>query len=343
MNDQEHKTNTQVERQKDFINSQHRKKRISKTQKTQINKLAQPKTKLNNYNISKNSNIATIITHDWEHYFTSKLKPCEKAVDNGLFLGKKLLSKLQTRNNIKKDIFENQKKGKLNTNKLFKASFKEDIFYKVEKEDFKNTFIHISLDLSGSMRGDKLKKTIQTAIAIAYASCYLKNFDVEISLRGTFSKNYNPKNSEQTPLLAYAFNSKKNNVKDLHKFKSLTTCGMTPEGICLDEIRKSLPKPSYYQEVFLLNISDGLPNIHSTLYNFNTAINHTAKVIRQYKKDNIGVLSYYIHDVWDKTQKAEDTFAKMYGKGAKYIDVNNISLVGKTINNMLISNTIKVF
>ena len=342
-NDQEHKTNTQVERQKDFINSQHRKKRISKTQKTQVNKLAQPKTKLNNYNISKNSNIATIITHDWEHYFTSKLKPCEKAVENGLFLGKKLLSKLQTRNNIKKDIFENQKKGKLNTNKLFKAPFKEDIFYKVEKEDFKNTFIHISLDLSGSMRGEKLKKTIQTAIAIAYASCYLKNFDVEISLRGTFSKNYNPKNSEQTPLLAYAFNSKKNNVKDLHKFKSLTTCGMTPEGICLDEIRKSLPKPSYYQEVFLLNISDGLPNIHSTSYNFNTAINHTAKVIRQYKKDNIGVLSYYIHDVWDKTQKAEGTFAKMYGKGAKYIDVNNISLVGKTINNMLLSNTIKVF
>ena len=83
-NDQEHKTNTQVERQKDFINSQHRKKRISKTQKTQVNKLAQPKTKLNNYNISKNSNIATIITHDWEHYFTSKLKPCEKAVENGL-------------------------------------------------------------------------------------------------------------------------------------------------------------------------------------------------------------------------------------------------------------------
>ena len=45
------------------------------------------------------------------------------------------------------------------------------------------------------MRGEKLKKTIQTAIAIAYASCYLKNFDVEISLRGTFSKNYNPKNT----------------------------------------------------------------------------------------------------------------------------------------------------
>ena len=339
-NNQERKINIQVERQKDFINSQHKKKRISKTQKTQVNKLAKSDTKLSNYNISKNSNIPTIITYDWEHYFTSKLKPCEKAVENGLFLGKKLLSKLQNRNNIRKDIFENQKKGKLNTNKLFKATFKEDIFYKIEKEDYKNTFIHISLDLSGSMRGNKLEKTIQTAVAIAYASCYLKNFDVEISLRGTFRSS---KNQQQTPLLAYSFNSKKNNVKDLNKFKALITCGMTPEGICLDEVRKNLPKPSYYQEVFLLNISDGLPNINSTAYNFNTSINHTAKVIRQYKRDNIGVLSYYIHDVWDKTQNAEDTFGRMYGKDAKYIDVNNISHVGKTINDMLLSNTIKVF
>jgi len=342
-NKQEDKINNHVKRQKDFINSQHRKKRITRNQKHQVTQLAKSSTEINNYSVSKHSIIPTITTHDWEYYFTSRTKPCEKAVERGLFLGKKLLSKLQIRNSIRKDIFENQKKGKLNTNKLFKAPFKEDIFYKTEKEDYKNTFIHISLDLSGSMRGDKLEKTIQTAIAIAYASCHLKNFDVEISLRGTFGKNFITKESKQTPLLAYAFNSKKNNVKDLYKFKSLTTCGMTPEGICLDEIRKSLPKPSYYQEVFLLNISDGLPNIHSISYNFNTAINHTAKVIRQYKKDNIGVLSYYIHDVWDKTQKAEGAFTKMYGKGAKYIDVNNISLVGKTINNMLLSNTIKVF
>ena len=182
-------------------------------------------------------------------------------------------------------------------------------------------------------------QTIQTAIAIAYASCYLKNFDVEISLRGTFGTS----SSIQTPLLAYSFNSKKNNVKDLNKFKTITTCGMTPEGICLDEVRKNLPQPSYYQDVFLLNISDGLPNISSRNYEISAAINHTAKIIRQYKRDNIGVLSYYIHDVWDNTQKAKDAFGKMYGKNAKYIDVDNISIVGETINNMLLSNTIKVF
>ena len=39
------------------------------------------------------------------------------------------------------------------------------------------------------MRGEKLTQTIQTAIAIAYAACNIKGFDVEISLRGTIDTN----------------------------------------------------------------------------------------------------------------------------------------------------------
>ena len=67
-------------------------------------------------------------------------------------------------------------------------------------------------------------------------------------------------------------------------------------------------------EVYLLNISDGLPNINNMKYNFGTAINHTKKVVSSYKKGGIGVLSYFIHDTWDKGQKGEDSFKKMYGK-----------------------------
>ena len=88
---------------------------------------------------------------------------------------------------------------------------------------------------------------------------------------------------------------------------------------------------------------DGLPNIGSGAYNFSTAVNHTAKVVSEYKKDNIGLLSYFIHDTWDRTENAEETFRIMYGKNAQYIDVNNVSLVANTINNLLLSNIIKVF
>ena len=344
LNNQEYKTREQVERQKNFINSQYRKKRVHKKVKEQVNKLANSDTKINNYPLSQSTSIPTLITKDWEEYFTGPFGHNEEAVSKGLFLGKQLLKKLKVRNTVKKDIFENQKKGKLNASKLYQASFNEKLFYRIEKEDYKNIFIHISLDLSGSMRGEKLTQTIQTAVAIAYAACNIKGFDIEISLRGTIDPNKSKSmhSSNQVPILAYAFNSKKDSIKKLQRFKKLITCGMTPEGICLDQIRKNLPTPSYYQEVYLVNISDGLPNISSMAYNFSTAINHTAKVVNEYKKDNIGLLSYFIHDTWDKTQKAEGTFKTMYGKSAKYIDINNISSVANTINNLLLSNTIKV-
>lgn len=344
-NNQEDRTREQVERQKNFINSQYRKKRIHKKVKDQVNKLASSDTKLTNYELNQNTSIPVIVTSRWEDYFASSFRHHEDDVTKGISLGKALLSKLKVRNITKSDIFENQKKGKLNPKKLFQASFNDNLFYRIEKENYKDTFIHISLDLSGSMRGGKLSKTLQTAVAIAYAACNLQNFDVEISLRGTIDPNKSKSmhSSSQIPILAYAFNSKTHSVKQLNKFKNLVTCGMTPEGICLDEVRKNLPKPSHNKEVYLLNISDGLPNISSASYNFSVAVNHASKVVREYKRDNIGVLSYYIHDTWDKTQKSEDTFKKIYGNTAKFIDLDNVSLVANTINNLLLSNTVKVF
>lgn len=325
-----------VEKQKKFINNEYRKKRINKKQKDKVSQLASSKTNIKNIKVDTHTDLDVVVTKDWQEYFSGKFSNLDDAVSKGFTFGKVLLSKLSARNTVKKDIFENQKRGKIDRKKLFKAPFKEDIFYKIEKQDYKQTFLHISLDLSGSMRGDKLKKTIQTAVAIAYASCYLKNFDVEISLRGTItSKN-------EQPLLAYAFDSRVNKPNDLKKLSSVVTCGMTPEGICLDYIRKTLPKPSYYQEVYLLNISDGLPNIGSTHYNFSKAVNHTKSVVKSIKRGNVGVLSYYIHDTWDKTDKGQNSFRTMYGTNAKFIDVENVAVVAKTINNLLLSNTFMV-
>ena len=73
------------------------------------------------------------------------------------------------------------------------------------------------------MRGEKLTQTIQTAVAIAYAACNIKGFDVEISLRGTIDPNKSKSmhSSNQIPVLAYAFNSKKDSVKKLQRFKKI--------------------------------------------------------------------------------------------------------------------------
>ena len=342
---QENKIREHVEHQKAFINSVYRKKRIPTKVKNQVSKLINAKTKIKNYEIGEGSSIPLIVTHKWEDYFKSPVNRHEEIVAKGLSNGKKLLSKLKVRNSTKKDIFENQKRGKLDHSKIYKATFDENLFYKIEKEDFKNTFLHISLDLSGSMRGEKLTQTIQTAVSIAYAACHLKNFDVEISLRGTSSATTIGRigeNHKEYPLLAYFFDSRKDSVKKLNQLKYLNVAGMTPEGICLDEVGKHLPHVSYYNEVYLLNISDGLPNINDAAYNFTTAADHTKKVIKKIRANKVGVLSYYIHDTWDKTNKSKETFTEMYGKDAKFIDVNNTSMIAKTINNLLLNNTLKV-
>jgi hypothetical protein len=77
-------------------------------------------------------------------------------------------------------------------------------------------------------------------------------------------------------------------------------------------------------------------------YNFSTAINHTKKVINQCTKDNIGVLSYYVEDTWDRKKNSKDAFRTMYGKSAKFIDVDSVQAISKTINDLLLSNTIAV-
>ena len=77
-------------------------------------------------------------------------------------------------------------------------------------------------------------------------------------------------------------------------------------------------------------------------YNFSTAINHTKKVINQCIKENIGVLSYYVEDTWDRKNESKNAFHTMYGKAARFIDVDNVQAISKTINNLLLDNTIKV-
>ena len=343
-----------VEKQKNFINSKYRKKRVSKTVRDKINSYAQSKTNILNVSFNK-TDIPVIVTEDWKEFFGSRWRGNEeynnkklKHINKGFTQGKQLLKLLKDRDTTKQEIFENLKKGKLNSRKLFQASFQEDIFYRIEKENYKNLFLHISLDLSTSMSyDDKFLKTLQTTAAIAYAACHLNNFDVEISLRGT-QFIHGDKAYPEKPVLVYAFNSKKHSIKHLKTL--LNGCdpeGATPEGLCFEVIEKNLPTPNYYTDVYLLNISDGMPTLFTVDYKGDDGIQHTKKVIDKIRKNGVKVLSYFMetssaylgmHDI-----DLEKDFIKMYGKDAKFIDTDNVYSIAKTINNLLLSNKVKVF
>lgn len=328
-----------LDKQKSFINSEHTKKRISKDTKKIVNQLSNSFTQLKYTNINKSVSFPLIITDDWDIYFSNPKINMENSVDKGFLMGKKLLKTLCIRNTITDGIYENQNKGKLHNKKLFQAPFNNTIFYKIQKEKYKKVFMHISLDLSSSMKGKKLENTIQTAVSIAYVACHLDNFDVEISFRGTSKLNL----GNTTPILAYAFNSKKHKLHHLKKFKYLNPSGYTPEGICLNEIKNTLPQSSFYQDTYLINISDGLPNINSAAYNSYTAIEHTKNVISQLSKANIGVLSFYVKDTFTSDRVSEKNFKNMYGNSSQFIDMNNISSINNSINKLLTSSKISYF
>jgi len=333
-NSLENKIDKHVDKQKKFINANYRKKRVNKKQQSQINKIANSNTRFENTELEGRGELTTIITHDWKNYFSHPQVLKDDVISSGFNLGKKLLSKLKNLATENNDVLTNLPKGRLDSRRLHQASFSEDLFYRIEKEKYKNTFLHISIDLSGSMQGDKINKTLQTTIALAYVACYLNNFDVEISFRGTdVEGNY------KTPILAYAFNSKINSVNTLKEFRHIYPNGYTPEGICLEHVRKNLPSPTHDTNVYLLNISDGMPQMMGVLTT-NELIEYTQKVISNTKRNNIGVLSYFISSGYGETSLTDLTqerFKAMYGSSAKFIDINNANDISNTINKMLIS------
>ena len=66
-------------------------------------------------------------------------------------------------------------------------------------------------------------------------------------------------------------------------------------------------------------------------YYHDTAINHTAKMVKEIRSRGVKVLSYYIGGGYDYRDEKE-TFTKMYGSDAEYIDVTSVLPVAKTMN-----------
>ena len=254
--------------------------------------------------------------------------------EEGINKGKKLLRKIQIRN--ESIILETNrlKKGKIDTRRIYASDFTNDIFKKINKSNHKPVSINLSIDGSGSMQGNKWKSTLINAIALGYVSLNVDNIDLIITIRTSG----NIKRGTHIPLLIFAFNSKINKLNDLKRIIYFKLTGGTPEGLCLDVLNNYIPSSSYYLDSYLINMSDGMPNfyIREHSYKQEDALIHTSKVINKIKKKNIKVLSYYVTNPEVKNIWKED-FKIMYGKNARYIDVNNINQITQTLNKLFLS------
>ena len=203
-------------------------------------------------------------------------------------------------------------------------------------KEFSDAFLHISVDASGSMSGDKWNKTMTSVVAICKATSMIQNVDVVVSIRSTFSgDSYRRRRSTDKPLILIAYDSrvdKFNKVKNL--FPHIQVSGTTPEGLCFEAIMDDIVPTTEDKDSYFLNFSDGMPmfNNDDVNYNWDTAINHTQKMVTTIREKGIKVLSYYVSDSdYDREDSRRD-FKRMYGNDAEFIDVTSVLSVSKTMN-----------
>ena len=258
----------------------------------------------------------------------------QTAINDGLVKGTVLGRKLQVRGESRETKWTRLDSGRIDKRLVAELGFgNERVFKTTFVESYSDAFLHISVDASGSMGGKKWISTQTAVAAIAKACSMINNVDCVISYRST-QDNGGRRGSGNNPLMLIAYDSrvdKISKVRDL--FPLLQPSGTTPEGLCFEAIMKEIEPASKDKDSYFLNFSDGMPMFTNddVDYHADTAINHTAKMVKEIRGRGVKILSYFIGDSWDR-ERATTTFKKMYGNDAEYVDVTSVLPIAKTMN-----------
>ena len=262
----------------------------------------------------------------------------KEAINKGLVMGTILGKKLQVRGESRETKWSRLDSGRIDKRLIAELGFgNERVFNTSFIESYSDAFLHISVDASGSMGGDKWTNTQTSVAAIAKACSMINNVDLVISYRSTQDSN-GGRGMHSYPLMMVAYDSRVDKISKIRNlFPLLRPSGTTPEGLCFEAVMKEIELGSNDKDSYFLNFSDGMPMFSNNDidYNYNTAINHTAKMVKEIRNRGVKVLSYFIGDSWDRG-RSNSTFTKMYGKDASFVDVTSVLAVAKTMNKLFL-------
>ena len=272
-------------------------------------------------------------------YSWGSVDESQEAINKGLAMGTILGKKLQVRGESRETKWTRLDSGRIDKRLIAELGFgNERVFNTSFVESYSDAFLHISVDASGSMSGDKWINTMTSISAIAKACSMINNVDLVISFRSTQSTNggnhYSRRGDKSFPLMLVAYDSrvdKINKIKNL--FKLLHPSGTTPEGLCFEAIMKEIEPASKDKDSYFLNFSDGMPMFGNDDidYHNDTAIDHTKKMVKMIRERGVKVLSYFIGDDYDM-DRSTSTFTKMYGNDAQFVNVTSVLSIAKTMN-----------
>lgn len=346
------------EKQKDFVNGETKKTKLAKKYANEINAVEESGMKLTDvgdkelgeYNWRTDSygkGLTKCVVIDRitdglvendlcealrkSYYYSAE--EMEETLVEGMRLGTMLGKKLKVRNESRDTKWTRKDSGKIDKRLISELGFgNERVFSTVFTDSYADAHLHISIDASGSMSGDKWTNTIKSTVAICKAASMIQGLTVEVSVRyTTYTRS---SRNDEMPAILIAYDSRKNKMAHIKKYwKNLRTSGTTPEGLCYQAIMNRISSGSNDKESYFLNFSDGMPMFsNSTIRYYNTeAIKHTKKMMKEIRGKGVKVLSYYIGGEYDDDRYMKD-FTSMYGSDAKYIDVTSVGAVSKTMN-----------
>ena len=351
-------------KQKDFLNDDIKKKKLQKGEIEKLNNIAASDTELvrvgSDYEdqygnkIGKGvdcivvKNLTDSLINDSDFPFSSidwKTSEAQRWAENevrrGVTLGTLLGKKLQVRNESRETIYSRLTKGKIDGRMIASLGYdNENVFYTRDVDQYKKANLHISIDYSGSMSGDKLRRAITSTVAIVKACEMARNINVQVSIRSTDSGH------RSLPYIAVVYDSRKNNFKTFCKYMSILRANnTTPEGLCFEAIQKQLIPSNNDSDSYFLNFSDGEPCYSISnggddiYYRGEAAAKHTKKQIKKMQDAGINTLSYFISEYSDERIKQTSSwriFEQCYGKGAKSVNVENMFDVAKTMNELFL-------
>lgn len=325
-----------LNKQKDFLSGTAKKSgRLTKTQAKLVKALKESGTEVVNVDIGGKIVEAVVINKLTKNIINSmpvifNTRPDSHSnipITEGIRLGKILGRKLKVRNESRSLKHTRLETGKIDRRLISQLGYDNaNVFHRIVTDRYKDYFIHISIDASGSMWGDKFSNSMTSAVAIAQAASMTTGIRVQISLRGT--SNIGGGNLDRsTTIIAYDSRVDKM-IKIKTLFKHLYLFGGTPEGVAFKSIEKTLAVNSNGVESIFINYSDGYPTpmAHSCM----DPKTYTRNVIKQFKEFGMQIISYFITGT--SGFHCSDTFKYMYGNDASNIDPKNMMSVAKSLN-----------
>jgi|TARA_R110000824_G_scaffold18655_6_gene73503 hypothetical protein len=257
------------------------------------------------------------------------------AVRDGIRLGSILGKKLKVRSEERSTKFTRKDAGKMDQRLIAELGFgNSNIFRQTYVDKYKDLNLHISIDASGSMYGDKWQKALTSAVAVIKAASMTSNINVQLTIRSTHSTGGSGR-SGVLPLIVMAYDSRKDKISKVKSlFPHMSPGGTTPESLTFDAIMDQFVEGSSNNDSYFLNYSDGAPMFSNDdiYYSGDRAIKHTAKMVKKMNSKGIEVMSYFIEGRGYYSDSDTKDFRRMYGKAAQFINPVNMMDVARTLN-----------